>query len=294
MNWVSMIEISFVPRRAAVLPATLAFGTLLGIAAGGAVAAPVGESPWVGQTDSKVRLVSGTITQNGSTALYVAVQLRMNPGWKTYWRNPGESGVPPSFDWSASKNLKSAEVLYPAPHRFADAGGAAIGYKGEVIFPVKITPEQAGEPVDLALTFAYGLCKNLCIPNSASLKVVLPPDLGKGDDALIETALDRVPKPEKADALPRIASVTENLEGPKPGLEIEALFPEGASGADLFVDNPEIAVPVPKALGPLEGGKQRFAVTFYSPSEAAAIKGKPLRMVLVTDEGATETTWTAK
>jgi DsbC/DsbD-like thiol-disulfide interchange protein len=289
-----MIEISFLPRRAAWLPAALAFGAFLGIVAGGAFAAPVGESPWTGKTDSKVRLVSGTITQNGSAAPYVAVQLRMDPGWKTYWRNPGDSGVAPSFDWSASKNLKSAEVLYPAPHRFADASGTAIGYKGEVIFPVKITPEHTGEPVDLALTFEYGLCKNLCIPNTASLNVVLPPDLGKGDDALIETALDSVPKPQESDALPRIVGVTENLDGKKPGLEIEALFPKGASGTDLFIDNADVAVPVPKVLGPAEGGKQRFSVTFYTPQEAAAIKGKPLRMVLVSDEGSTETTWTAR
>jgi DsbC/DsbD-like thiol-disulfide interchange protein len=289
-----MIGISFLARRATSLPAALALVAFLGIATGGAVlAAPVGESPWAAKTDSKVRLVSGTIARNGSSAPYAAVQLRMAPGWKTYWRNPGDSGVPPTFDWSGSKNLKSAEVLYPAPHRFADAGGTAIGYKGEVVFPVKITPEHAGEPVDLALSFEYGLCRDLCIPNSASLDVVLPPDLGKGDDALIETALASVPKPAQKNALPRIANVTANLDGAKPGLEIEALFPKGASGTDLFVDNPEIAVPVPKALGPLQDGKQRFSVTFYSPSEAAAIKGKPLRMVLVSDAGATETTWTA-
>ena len=53
-------------------------------------------------------------------------------------------------------------------------------------------------------------------------------------------------------------------------------------------------MPVPQALGPLKDGKQRFSVTFYSPDEAAAIKGKPLRIVLVSDEGSTETTWTAK
>jgi len=289
-----MIGTNFFARRAASLPATLAIGAFLGIASGGAFAAPAGESPWAEKTDSQARLVSGAINQNGNPAPYAAIQLRMDPGWKTYWRNPGDSGVPPSFDWSGSKNLKSAEVLYPAPHRFADANGTAIGYKDEVVFPVKITPEHAGEPVDLALTFEYGLCKDLCIPNSASLKVVLPPDLGKGDAALIDTALSSVPKPEEADALPRIASVTANLDGKKPGLEIEALFPEGASGTDLFIDNSEIAVPVPKSLGPLEGGKQRFSVTFYSPEEAAAIRGKPLRMVLVSDEGSTETVWTAK
>jgi DsbC/DsbD-like thiol-disulfide interchange protein len=237
--------------------------------------------------------VSAAVTKDGSAAPYAAIQLRMDPGWKTYWRNPGDSGVPPTFDWSGSKNLKRAEVLYPAPHRFADANGTAIGYGGEVVFPVRITPENAGEPVDLSVSFEYGLCKDLCIPNSATLNVVLPPNLGQGDDALIETALADVPQPATTDALPRIASVTANL-APKPGLEIEALFPEGASGTDLFIDNPEIAVPVPKALGPIEDGKQRFSVTFYSPEDAAAIKGKPLRMVLVSDEGSTETTWTPK
>ncbi len=280
-------------RRATALPAALAFGVFLGTAFGG-LAAPVGESPWADQTDSKVRVVSAAVTKDGSAAPYAAIQLRMDPGWKTYWRNPGDSGVPPTFDWSGSKNLKSAEVLYPAPHRFADANGTAIGYDGEVVFPVRITPENAGEPVDLSLSFEYGLCKNLCIPNSVSLNVMLPPDLGKGNAMLIETALDGVPQAEKADALPRIASVTANLDGPKPGLEIEALFPKGASGTDLFIDNPDIAVPVSKALGPVEDGKQRFSVTFYSPEEAAAIKGKPLRMVLVSDDGSTETTWTAK
>jgi DsbC/DsbD-like thiol-disulfide interchange protein len=289
-----MIEMSFLVRRATALPAALAFGVFLGIAFGGSgLAAPVGESPWVDQTDSKVRVVSAAVTKDGSAAPYAAIQLRMDPGWKTYWRNPGDSGVPPTFDWSGSKNLKRAEVLYPAPHRFADANGTAIGYGGEVIFPVRITPENAGEPVDLSVSFEYGLCKDLCIPNSATLNVVLPPNLGQGDDALIETALADVPQPATTDALPRIASVTANL-APKPGLEIEALFPEGASGTDLFIDNPEIAVPVPKALGPIEDGKQRFSVTFYSPEDAAAIKGKPLRMVLVSDEGSTETTWTPK
>jgi DsbC/DsbD-like thiol-disulfide interchange protein len=290
-----MIEMSFLVRRATALPAALAFGVFLGIAFGGSgLAAPVGESPWVDQTDSKVRIVSAAVTKDGSAAPYAAIQLRMDPGWKTYWRNPGDSGVPPTFDWSGSKNLKRAEVLYPAPHRFADANGTAIGYGGEVVFPVRITPENAGEPVDLSVSFEYGLCKDLCIPNSATLNVVLPPNLGQGDDALIETALADVPQPATTDALPRIASVTANLDAPKPGLEIEALFPEGASGTDLFIDNPEIAVPVPKALGPIEDGKQRFSVTFYSPEEAAAIKGKPLSMVLVSDEGSTETTCTPK
>ena len=273
------------------LLAALAYGCLLGIGPGDA-AASKGESPWVGQTNSKVRLVSGTLERGGAKSLYAAIELRMDPGWKTYWRNPGDSGVPPTFDWSRSKNLKSAEVLYPMPHRFADANGTAIGYDGDIVFPVKITPEREGEPIELALAFEYGLCKDLCIPNEAELGAVLPPDLGKNDAGLIEAALDRVPKPEQAGTLPRLVAARADLDGPKPGLEFEAEFPNGAAGTDLFVTSPETLVPVPKPLGPVEGGKQRFTVTFYSPAEAAAIKGKPLAITLVSDEGAAETVWT--
>ena len=102
-------------------------------------------------------------------ARYAGVQLRMEDGWKTYWRNPGDSGVPPTFDWSGSKNLKSVDVFYPVPHRFSDANGTAIGYDNEVVFPIRVTPKQADKPIQLSLTFDYGLCKDLCIPNSVDL-----------------------------------------------------------------------------------------------------------------------------
>lgn len=282
-------------RGAGVLLAALAFGAICGIGPSTpSLGASKGESAWSDQTNSRARIVSGTLESGGSPALYAGVQLRMDPGWKTYWRNPGDSGVPPTFDWSGSKNLKSAEVLYPAPHRFADANGTAIGYSDEVVFPVKITPEQAGEPVTLSLTFDYGLCKDLCIPNTVELEAVLPPDLGKGDGRLLEAVLARVPKETQPDALPRLGNISAKLAGDAPELEIEALFPEGANGTDVFLDNPQVLVPVPKALGPLEDGKQRFTVALTTPKEAEELKGKTLTVTLVSDSGATETTWTAE
>ena len=75
----------------------------------------------------------------------------------------------PSFDWTGSKNLKQAELLYPAPHSFADANGTAIGYDDEVVFPVRLTPEREGEAIELKLALSYGLCKDLCVPNDVSL-----------------------------------------------------------------------------------------------------------------------------
>ena len=257
------------------------------------LAASKGQSAWSDQTNSKVRIVSGTLDAEGAPALYAGIQLRMDPGWKTYWRNPGDSGVPPGFDWAGSKNLKNAEVFYPAPHRFADANGTAIGYDDEVVFPVRITPEREDEPVTLALTFDYGLCKDLCIPNTVELEAVLPPDLGKGDARLIEAALSRVPETQ-TDALPRVGNIAATLSVEAPKMTIEALFPDGATGTDVFVDNPHVLVPVPKPLGPLEDGKQVFEVTFFSGKEAEALKGKLLTLTLVSNQGSSQTTWTAE
>jgi DsbC/DsbD-like thiol-disulfide interchange protein len=275
---------AFFPRRVALA------AVMFSLAASAAIAAD-SASPWIASTDSKVRLVSGTVAIDGAPALVAGVQLRMDPGWKTYWRNPGDSGVPPTFDWTGSKNLKRAEVLYPAPHRFAAAGGTAIGYDDQVVFPVKLTPERDGEPIELKLAFAYGLCKDLCIPNEVNLGLTLGGDVGKGDALLLETFLARVPKPARDGLLPSVSKVEAKLDAAKPELVIDAVFPPGATGTDLFIDGGDAFVSVPMPLGPIAGGKQRFAVTFVSAAEAAALKGKTLVLVLVSDQGSTETAW---
>jgi DsbC/DsbD-like thiol-disulfide interchange protein len=293
-----MIMVSASIQRIAAAPLfRLALGVMLPVGLlGAAPAALSDQSPWVSSTDSKVRLVSGAVELDGKPCLLGGVQLRMNGGWKTYWRNPGDSGVPPSFDFTGSKNLKLAEVLYPAPHRFADADGTAIGYDDEVVFPVRITPEREGEPIELKLALSYGLCKTLCIPNDVNLGLELPADVAShsGDAPLLEASLARVPKASAPNALPRIEAVTANLDGQQSELLVDALFAPDATGTDLFIDAGETFVPVPKPLGPSASGKQRFAVTFASAQQAAAIKGKSLKLVLVSDEGSSETTWTAQ
>lgn len=271
-----------------------ALGTIVGLGSGAAFAAGASASPWTVSTNSKARLVSGTVDDGGRPALLAGIQLRLDPGWKTYWRNPGDSGVPPRFDWVGSKNLKKAEVLYPAPHRFADAGGSAIGYDGEVLFPVKLTPERDGEPIELKLAFAYGLCKDLCIPNDVSMSLAVPANVGKGDALLLDSFLARVPLPARPGLLPAVGGIEAKLDGETPGLVVDAVFPPDATGTDLLIDGGDVFVPLPAPLSAPGDGKQRFAVTFASPSEAAAIRGKILRLTLVSDQGSTETMWTAE
>src|SRR5262249_13017060 len=108
------------------------------------------ESPWSDDARSAVRLIAGS-NRNTDSSLRAGIQSKMQPGWKTYWPYPGNSGVPPQFDFSGPENLRAAKVLYPAPHRFTDESGQSLGYKDRVIFPLVISPQNPGKPVRLRL-----------------------------------------------------------------------------------------------------------------------------------------------
>ena len=102
------------------------------------------------------------------------VEIKLKEGWKTYWRYPGDSGVPPVLDFSKSENVKAVTVLYPAPMRFPDgAGGNSIGYKDGVVLPLHVVPKDAGKPVTLDLKLDYAVCEKLCVPAEAKLELML-------------------------------------------------------------------------------------------------------------------------
>src|ERR1700756_3095103 len=84
-------------------------------------------SPWDGDTRAGVRLIAGSRTNDAMVR--AGVEIKLAPGWKTYWRYPGDSGVPPRFDFAGSQNVKSVEIAWPAPHRLSDESGITIGYK---------------------------------------------------------------------------------------------------------------------------------------------------------------------
>ena len=150
------------------------------------------------------------------------IEIALDPGFKTYWRSPGESGLPPAFDWAGSENLSAAEVLWPAPHRFEDAGGVAYGYKDRVLLPVRVSPNDAAKPLRLALKLDYGVCKDICIPAQASLALAPRPGEAGSPAPEIAAALARVPRPQALGApgdLSILAIDPESVDG-KPALAV--------------------------------------------------------------------------
>jgi DsbC/DsbD-like thiol-disulfide interchange protein len=245
-------------------------------------------SPWVQGHSSRARLVAG----GGTPAAPVAgVQIELDGGFKTYWRTPGEAGLPPAFDWSKSVNVESVEVLWPAPARFEDPGGIVYGYQGSALLPVRVRPQDPAKPVSLALKLDYGVCKDICIPVQAELSLKLPKGASSATRSMIDGALARVPRPQplKAEGELSILGIEPTGADGEPRLAVSVKVPAGSSPR-LFVEPPEswflLATPTVKAR---EDGTRIFLVEVLErPTDAAG--PIDLRLTLVAGDKAVETT----
>src|ERR1051325_181650 len=118
-----------VPIRAGLAAAVIALS-------GASLARAQDSSPWQRDSHSALRLLGGS---RSGAVLLGGIAIQLQPGWHTYWRNPGDSGVPPRFDFSKSDNVEAVTVLWPAPHKFDDgAGGTSLGYVKQIVLPLRI------------------------------------------------------------------------------------------------------------------------------------------------------------
>lgn len=170
-------------------------------------------------------LLNGWQTENGTQM--TGLRLQLQPGWKTYWRAPGDAGIPPSFDWSASDNVASVLVHWPAPHVFAQSGIRSIGYSGDVVLPVEVTPRDPARPVRLVGQVDIGVCRDVCVPVMLRLdaQVAAP---GAADPA-IKAALAARP------AVARTESVSCGVEPISDGLRVQAEMTLPSTGGDEVV-----------------------------------------------------------
>lgn len=140
---------------------------------------------------AEVTIVPGWRDAEG---MHVAgLSIRLAPGWKTYWRAPGDGGIPPLFNWSGSTNLTDVEVRFPVPEVFDLNGVRTIGYKVGVLFPLLIRPGDSSAPIRLAGEIEIGVCEDVCIPVSFTILAELS-TVGQTSEAL-SAALDDRPDP---------------------------------------------------------------------------------------------------
>jgi DsbC/DsbD-like thiol-disulfide interchange protein len=237
-------------------------------------------SAWDGDARSAVRLLAGGPAPRG--ALQAGVEIKLANGWKTYWRYPGDSGVPPHFDFSRSSNVKTATVLWPAPRRFADGSGQSIGYDSNVIFPVRVVAKDPAQPMTLRLKLDYAICERMCVPVESEVELPLAPAHATSvNEAALAAADARVPKPAALGGQGVLAIQGLHREHGNPARVIVDV--KGPEGTDLFAEGPDAkwALPLPKPIAGGASGTQRFAIDLEGLPPGRDARGAELTLTAV-------------
>ncbi len=272
---------------------TKPFLYVLPIAVAGLISSPASAelvSEWSVGLGAKARLIAGA-TENGNQA---GIEIVLEEGWKTYWRNPGAGGIPPVFNWLGSQNISGADVSFPVPHRYQDSYGTSMGYKQSVIFPVSFVVIDPDQPVVLELKLDYAVCEKLCVPVQANLSLELPTNISLGLSQGLQDSVALVPVANGADD-PHIVSVQFSGSPENSWLDVTARFPNGPSISDTFVEGPEgWFLPAPEFISQSEQGQNmviNYRVSLNALPKDASIAGAPLLFTLATDGSAVEQPW---
>jgi DsbC/DsbD-like thiol-disulfide interchange protein len=251
-------------------------------------------SDWDARSHTAARLIAGSMIKTPDASfLRAGVEIKLDPGWKTYWRDPGDSGVPPTLDFSGSSNVKSVAILWPAPELFPDgAGGNSIGYVDHIVLPLHIAPDDAAKPSSLQVKLGYAICGTLCVPVEANLKLPLSGD--GAEEAALEKAEIRVPR--------RVALGSNNGDSKslaivavrrEPGdaherVVVDVAAPVGAP-VSLFAEGPtpEWSLPVPQSTGG-NGTTRRFSFDLDGLPPDTKLAGAILTLTVVSPDDAIE------
>jgi DsbC/DsbD-like thiol-disulfide interchange protein len=242
-------------------------------------------SPWQRDGHSAVRLLAGS---RSGAVLLGGIAFQLQPGWKTYWRTPGDSGVPPRFDFTKSENIEAVTVLWPAPMRFDDgAGGTSLGYHDQIVLPLRIVPKSADKPVTLRAEVNYAVCEKLCIPVEANVELAFN-SVASTEDSALFAALDTVPKPANVGD-PNPLTIRDVEREGKNQVVVDVVTPDDRN-LNLFVEGPtpDWGLPVPKLVEHGPPGVKRFAFALDGVPPGVNPEGAALKLTLVGGDRAYE------
>lgn len=242
-----------------------------------AVAAPVQANPYADNVS--VRLLPGWEQADGSHI--AALELRLAHGWKTYWRTPGDAGVPPVFSWSGSDNVASVEVIWPRPEVFYQNGMRSIGYSDHVVLPLRVHPRGHGA-VALDGALQFGICSDICVPLSVNLDSVPLPEARRPVPAIAAALADRPFSGRDAG----VRKVTCQIRPEGKRTMVEAVIEMPATGGEevVVLETADPTVWVSEARTHREGGRL-IAVAEVVPMQGGALMfdRSGLRMTVLGD-----------
>lgn len=193
---------------------------------------------------SKVELRPGWRMADGTHM--AALHIVLEPGWKTYWRAPGDVGIPPQFSWDGSENIHAVSTNWPTPVVFFEQGMRSVGYKSEVVIPLHMTAQSGGATMHLQGALQIGLCKDICIPANLSFNALLPADVTRPDPVIAAAMTNRPYTAHEAGVLGVTCSIEAATDG---GLLLHAKIQMPSAGGTEYVvveaDNPHLWVAEP-------------------------------------------------
>lgn len=222
------------------------------------------------------RLLPGW-TDSGGTR-FSALEIVLEPGWKTYWRSPGDSGIPPRFDWQGE--IGAVEFFWPAPEVFEAGGARSLGYHDRLVLPFTVAPTAAGPAGPLRAEVEFGLCREVCVPVAMTLAAPEPGD--DMPDPGIVAALNAQPVPGDS------GTIRCQAEAIGDGMRITARLPAGAGDAVVAeLSDPAIWVSDPDISR--EGAGMVAAFEAVAPSgKPFPLAGDAIRITLLGGERAVE------
>ena len=138
-----------------------------------------------------IKYIHGWKDDNGD--ILGAIQFKLSPGWKTYWRNPGPFGIKPTFDWTNSQNIRKVELSWPTPKIFQQDDVKVVGYQNVLTIPIKIIKMFPNQHALLNINIEFGVCADICLLKTAKISTPLEFQTSQENFDLIATALKEVP-----------------------------------------------------------------------------------------------------
>jgi len=212
------------------------------------------------------------------------LRITLEPGWKTYWRAPGDAGIPPRFFWGASDNLRAVRIHWPRPEVFDTDGLRTIGYRDEVILPVELFAKDPEKPVTVQGEAELGVCKDICLPASLGFttSAAIAPEAAS---QAISDALKNRPRPARdlkilcrAEPIADGLRLTTRITLPPQGGEEIAVIELGRN--DVWVSQPETS---------RSGAELRAQADLVPPNAAPfALDRSSVRVTVLGDNGAVD------
>lgn len=196
-----------------------------------------------------------------------ALHIVLEPGWKTYWRAPGDVGIPPQFDWVGSENIRAVSPNWPTPEVFFEQGMRSIGYRTDVVIPLHLTPARSDGDIQLAGEMQIGICKDICIPANLSFAATLTDEVTRPDPMIAAALTDRPYTAREASVRAVTCSIEPGTDG---GLVLHVSIDMPTAGGTEYVvieaDNPHLWVAEPDS--------HRDGATLHASTRLLHVEGR--------------------